>query len=69
MQLIYPGDLVFVSVFINLQDYLFGPNVDLFCLVLTFFDEIVTLLNFKDLLTLKQPSLINIKNKDIKSFA
>ena len=34
------ADLVFCSVFIDLQDYLDAPNVELLCLVLIFFDEI-----------------------------
>ena len=45
MRLLCPTDLVFCSVFIHLQDYLVAPNVELLCLVLIFFDEIVKLLN------------------------
>ena len=45
MRLLCPADLIFCSVFIHLQDYIVAPNVELLCLVLIFFDEIVKLLN------------------------
>ena len=58
MWLLFPANLVLCSVSIHLQDYCVAPNVELLCLALIFFDEIVKLQNvapllFKGLFNLK----------------
>ena len=45
MWLLCPADLVSCNVPIHLQEYLIAPIIELICLVLIFFDEIVKLLN------------------------
>ena len=66
MRLLFPADLVFCSVLIHIEDYLVAPDVELLCLVLIFFDEIVKLQNvalqlFKDFSTLNKPFLRKFK--------